>query len=250
MHTLTLSKMVKPHWSQYYGQKDFSDLNRTLGRQCYAIDVDMIAYKYVEPIKDVDMIAFPSAAEPEGQLEQKYIAHPMEDDRQRLDANKGEMNQNMGENGTESIYKIEAGSTTSQSTTRQESQSKQLLRRREDRAIQPCALFDAKNGQIMSISYDENCRILETVSEKLEIPYWIVLTFLEEFLDIKMVYLIPVNEKAHLNGSHGWMSIQEWSQFNHRIRDLYWNPYELSNGKWLKELDSRKAEHPLPKIFF
>ena len=227
--------MVKPHWSQYYGQKDFSDLNRTLGRQCYAIDVDMIAYKYVEPIKDA-------------------AVHPMEDDRQRLDANNGEIadskNQNMGENGTESIYKIEAGSTTSQSTTRQESQSKQTDRRREDRAIQPCALFDAKNGQIMSISYDENCRILETVSEKLEIPYWIVLTFLEAERDIKMVYLIPVNEKAHLNGSHGWMSIQEWSQFNHRIRDLYWNPYELSNGIWLKELDSRKAEHPLPKIFF
>ena len=224
--------MVKPHWSQYYGQKDFSDLNRTLGRQCYAIDIDMIAYKYVAI---------------------SHVAHPMEAGcyaPQRLDANNGEMNQNMGENGTESIYKIEAGSTTSQSTTRQESQSKQPLRRREDRAIQPCALFDAKNGQIMSISYDENCRILETVSEKLEIPYWIVLTFLEKQIDIKMVYLIPVNEKAHLNGSHGWMSIQEWSQFNHRIRDLYWNPYELSNGIWLRELDSRKAEHPLPKIFF
>jgi hypothetical protein len=39
--------MVKPRYTQFYGQKAFSDVNRILGSKIYGLDLDMIAYKYV-----------------------------------------------------------------------------------------------------------------------------------------------------------------------------------------------------------
>lgn len=103
---------------------------------------------------------------------------------------------------------------------------------------------------------------------KTPIPFFVVLTYLSEEFVHKMYFVLPANNAAKqlfthynkdLNGE--WMTLLKFSQFQHLLRDISWNPEEVLDNKntqlvglpddlKLNQLPNQKHTYPLPQLDF
>lgn len=133
----------------------------------------------------------------------------------------------------------------------------------------PVAMIDYKYpGQRLS---DKHFSIQGqiNIANRLEIPFFFAITYLDVNHPIKMYYVIPINKLARefwietnrkpLPGA--WLTLRQFSQFEHALRSMPWNPAEpipernleavqLQPGMTLGDLPNVKAEYPLPQLDF
>lgn len=103
----------------------------------------------------------------------------------------------------------------------------------------PVMWADYKRGTIQHIKIYPTIRAQKAFADQLDIPMFIILDYLHE--PIPMYYLIPIGERAQvaLREQDPWMSVMQFSKFQHHLRRLTFNEYNLSN---------EKATYPLPPI--
>lgn len=103
---------------------------------------------------------------------------------------------------------------------------------------------------------------------KVPIPFFIIITYLDNNYPIKSYYVIPSNiiarnyfNKANLSINGVWMSLKRFSKFQHALRGRNWNGNErlinantkavgLKDDMMLKELSNEYCEYKLPKLDF
>lgn len=99
------------------------------------------------------------------------------------------------------------------------------------------------------------------MATKLGIPFFFIITYLDDRYPVKMYYIIPINKiarKKYKDG--GWLSLRRYSQFQHHLRGEVWNPKETLNQqnvqkinldyKTLGDLPADEMEYPLPIMEF
>ena len=79
------------------------------------------------------------------------------------------------------------------------------------------------------------------LANKLEIPFFIVVTYLTDNYEVPMYYVYPANENAN-KYKPTWMSVHQFSEFQHELRNI--SPNQMEIGCLSKEM----AEYNLPKI--
>ena len=239
--------MVKPRYTSYYGQAAFSDLNRTLGRRIYGIDLDMIAYKYVKMQLQVPELTRNYKDRPElsgNRPDSKPDSSPNISNNQSISINDSSNNQSTSFNNQSISFN---------------NQSSEITKRI------PCAILDAKNGLASEIQATEAHLACCDMAELWNLPYFVVITFLQDMnsndLENPMLYIVGINELAQiilpdngkiLNKRGTWMTVLEYSIFHHKLRGLDWNGEEmdLDSGLRLKELPNKHLlNYKLPKLY-
>lgn len=245
--------MVKPRYTSYYGQAAFSDLNRTLGRRIYGIDLDMIAYKYVKMQLPVPEL---TRNYKEGCNYRELSATSKGDSTSgnliNIDsANSANLSNNqINQNNIDSITSQRFGEAP---------QERSLTKRI------PCAILDAKNGLASEIQATEAHLACCDMAELWNLPYFVVITYLQDMnsndLENPMLYIVGINELAQIilpdngkivNRRGTWMTVLEYSIFHHKLRGLDWNGEEmdLDSGLRLKELPNKHLlNYKLPKLY-
>lgn len=131
------------------------------------------------------------------------------------------------------------------------------------------AIIDDKHGDAKSLSlkYDPMQAQLD-LAEQLNIPHFIAISYLHK--DVPVYYVIGTNELGKskmarfLEGlkeqmkvrqwedDRSWLSPKQYSQFQHFIRDVDWNPWELDDktGFKLQDLPEKVLVYALPFIDF
>lgn len=136
------------------------------------------------------------------------------------------------------------------------------------------AIFDYKRQnagkqQSVGMQYSAMQTQLELAND-LNIPLFMVLTYLSEEYEHKMYYVIPINDiakdffkKRKIDCCGMWQTLKTHSQFQHALRDIKWNQNERIPFKirWnetlklsdreeylLKELPNKVVKYPLPKM--
>lgn len=103
---------------------------------------------------------------------------------------------------------------------------------------------------------------------KTPVPFFLALTFLDESYPDKMYYIIPINtsakkffKKYNISIKGNWQTTLQFSQFQHLLRKIKWNPEEIINericdtinlpqGSKLKNLPNTKIKYNLPQLSF
>lgn len=115
--------------------------------------------------------------------------------------------------------------------------------------VEFAAIIDYKNGVMTKQrKRDYQTAIVQRkLANKLEIPFFIVYTFLETNLKIKMMFVVPRNEFAKdlfnkINKSENgiWLSLRNYSRFLHYVRKIPND--EIAQ----KNLSNAYIEYPLP----
>ena len=99
----------------------------------------------------------------------------------------------------------------------------------------PIALIDFKMpGEYLS---DKFCAIqLQiNIADKLEIPFFFIVSYLLEEHEVKCYYIIPINEIARNKWKGAkpgqFCSLKQYSQFQHKLRGKTWNKDELIDNR-------------------
>lgn len=147
-----------------------------------------------------------------------------------------------------------------------------------DNKITPVSFTDWKypNEGHISDRYS-GIQLQITMADGLKIPFFIVVTYLDEKFPVKMYYVIPANQyankyftKCELPTQGAWMSLRKFSKFQHGLRGKPWNAEEEIRGKRkfdgtydnekslidvglpvttkLKDLSSQVQHYPLPQL--
>lgn len=111
------------------------------------------------------------------------------------------------------------------------------------------ALIDYKHYNIKSISKKPPAiRAQIKMADKLEIPFFIVITYLD--LATPMYFTVPMNDiskkfftKYNQPLPGRWMTVKIFSQFQHTLRCLNWNPNDEIpfSERWNEELKLSNA---------
>lgn len=106
------------------------------------------------------------------------------------------------------------------------------------------------------------------LSKRLDIPFFIIITYLDLNFTTKCYYVIPADQRAKkyfvrckLNQQGAWLGLKDFSKFLHALRSQPWNGEEvvdadnlvachLEAGTKLKELPNEIRQYPLPKLEF
>lgn len=132
--------------------------------------------------------------------------------------------------------------------------------------IEPIACIDWKMpGKSLSDKYSP-IQAQIAISNKLGVPFYFIITYLDDKYPVKCYYAIPINKIARQltpasDGVGSWLSLQEYSKFQHQLRKLNWNSLEPIETKNLQavnlptkltlgELPNDKKEYPLPILDF
>lgn len=121
------------------------------------------------------------------------------------------------------------------------------------------AMVDYKHGNIQQVnSKAESLQVQIQLANTLQIGFFLCVTYLEaELFPTPMYYVVPINTIAKIklsgytyDGEGVWMSLQQYSKFQHNLRDIMWNPYEhnVEAKKSLNELSDVVVKYPLPQF--
>jgi hypothetical protein len=95
------------------------------------------------------------------------------------------------------------------------------------------------------------------------LPLFHIITYLGSEYPVKMFYVIGVNQLAQqsVSGMGSWFSVREFSQWQHQMRKIKWNPEETLDAKNVEncglnpkvvrrliDLPAERKEYPLPKL--
>lgn len=138
----------------------------------------------------------------------------------------------------------------------------------DNHKIKPVAMIDWKHpGKSLSDKYSA-VQAQIAIADKLEVPFFFIITYLSDEYDTKMYYVIPINEKARKIWAFwqretpgDWLTLKSYSKFHHSLRKLEWNKDEpinqinlaavkLSNINTLGDLPNKKAVYQLPELNF
>lgn len=134
----------------------------------------------------------------------------------------------------------------------------------ENGNVEPVACIDFKMpGKSLSDKYSA-IKAQISISNKLNVPFFFAVTYLDERYPTKCYYIIPINEIARNNlkikGVGAWCSLKEYSKFQHKLRNITWNgnePIEPKNAevvglscKTLADLPNTKQKYELPNLDF
>ena len=108
--------------------------------------------------------------------------------------------------------------------------------------IEFCSVIDWKNGSAKNISTKWSPIQAQIVlADKLEIPFFIVVTYLDPALyKIPMYYVIPINTKAKSISGMKWYTEYDYSLLEHQIRNA---SVEITEA-----LSKDYTEYDLPEI--
>lgn len=113
----------------------------------------------------------------------------------------------------------------------------------KDGTIRFVAIIDVKHGSIEKLLDVSAIKAQEMLAEKLDIPFFIVLTYLDpEKYEVPMYYIRPKNHQArdimiklkkslasHFQEGGLWCSVYDYSKFQHYIRKIIPNENEIKN---------------------
>ncbi len=138
----------------------------------------------------------------------------------------------------------------------------------QDGTIKPIALFDYKYpGKQLGDNYSP-IQLRITIADKLNLPFFVAVTYLDDKYPVKMYYIIPINNNAknyfkrcELSSDGHWFSLRAFSKLQHALRGHKWNPEEEINDKngeacglpvfaKLKDLSNEVKQYPLPLLDF
>ena len=132
--------------------------------------------------------------------------------------------------------------------------------------IVPAAIIDWKYpGDKLGMKYSA-IQLQRAVADKLEVPFFMAITYLSDTYPVKCYYVIPCNTLSikyfykcvkPINGC--WCSLQGFSKLQHALRSQIWNPDEVIDeknlvavglpvGTKLKELPRKIKHYPLPMM--
>lgn len=127
--------------------------------------------------------------------------------------------------------------------------------------IEPIACIDFKMpGKGLSDKWSA-IQAQIAISDKLEVPFFFAITYLDERYPVKCYYIIPINSLARSSYSPGWYSLKQYSKFQHKLRKLAWKATEaiddrnlvavqLAPGLTLGDLPDQVTAYPLPVFDF
>jgi hypothetical protein len=121
---------------------------------------------------------------------------------------------------------------------------------------EPVAMIDYKHYTVKSVSTNYSpMQCQQVIAEKLSIPFFVVLYNLNPGNMSPTYYVIPANLLASqlVPRSGEWQSLQAMSKFEHQLRKLSWNKFEVIpdneyGAKCLGELPQAIQQFPLPTI--
>ena len=99
----------------------------------------------------------------------------------------------------------------------------------ETQGIKPAAIIDRKSAKGKVDLKTFSIKQQKEVAKILNVPFFVVIYFLDpEVYKTPMFLTIPMNEQAHafIPEKANWMTVREYSLFQHRIRSLIWDGNE------------------------
>lgn len=127
------------------------------------------------------------------------------------------------------------------------------------------AWIDFKNPGLKLSDKFTTCMIQSDDATRLNIPFFYVITYLDDRYPVKMYYVIPINTIARdLFGNKEigyWLSLKDFSKFQHSLRGIKWNGNEtidnqnlskchLPHNLKLNQLSSEVVKYQLPALDF